>query len=247
MFIINLGLNDALTNKTPAFAEKFEVYGLYKLLTEIQAPPELQDLLTHTISKASEARKSLLGKAGGIIVVSGKDEGQNQDSDRKRRAKQAAAERKAKVMAQMNQMQKKFADTHKSELAKMEVVPDSKSEETSTPLAVRTSPRKKNFKVVGNLKSTPQVLTKTHTCILCQEDDTTRDGNTMVFATYVVNSTVLSQVHPIDPDLSNKSVTNGFLPRTLLCGPVVTSCGHVMHAKCYQTMFDNLVKQHREE
>ena len=27
----------------------------------------------------------------------------------------------------------------------------------------------------------------------------------------------------------------------------VTTCGHVMHAKCYQTMFDNLVKQHRQE
>ena len=134
-----------MTNKTPAFIEKFEVYGLYKQLTEIQAPSELQNLLSHTISKASEARKSLLGKAGGIIVVSGKDEGQNQDNDRKRRA-QAAAERKAKVMAQMNQMQKKFADTHKSELAKMEVVQDTKVEQTSTPMAVRTSPRKKNFK-----------------------------------------------------------------------------------------------------
>ena len=33
----------------------------------------------------------------------------------------------------------------------------------------------------------------------------------------------------------------------LKCGPVITSCGHVMHAKCYQTMFENLVKQQQEE
>lgn len=92
----------------------------------------------------------------------------------------------------------------------------------------------------------PHICTPLHTCILCQEDQT-KDDSTMVFATYVINTTVLSQVHPIDPDLSNKFVSNGMLPRNLLCGPVVTSCGHVMHAKCYQTMFDNLVKQHREE
>ena len=53
----------------------------------------------------------------------------------------------------------------------------------------------------------------------------------------------MSQVHPIDPDLRAKQVSAGILPRTLKCGPIVTTCGHVMHAKCYQTMFDNLVKQ----
>ena len=149
-------------------------------------------------------------------------------------------------MAQMKQMQKKFADTHNTELASMEVDPKVSQTSTASP-ALRTSPRKKSFKAIGIQKSAPALANKDHTCILCQEDDQTREGNTMVFATYVVNSTVLSQVHPIDPDLTNKSVSNGFLPRNLKCGPVVTSCGHAMHAKCYQSMFDNLVKQHREE
>ena len=60
---------------------------------------------------------------------------------------------------------------------------------------------------------------------------------------FLVNTSVMSQVHPIDPDLRAKQVSAGILPRTLKCGPIVTTCGHVMHAKCYQTMFDNLVKQ----
>ena len=82
LFLINLGLNDALATKCPFFIEKFEVLGLYKLLTELQPPPEMKKLLPHTISRASEARKTLLGKQGGIIVVAGKDEAQTQDNDR---------------------------------------------------------------------------------------------------------------------------------------------------------------------
>ena len=176
--------------------------------------------------------------------ISGISSSSTEDNDRKRRA-QAAAHRKAKVLAQMNQMQKKFADQHKGELAKMEVVTTESakpSQESSG--AVRSSPRRKSLKVCGNLKSMPHIDTPLITCVLCRQDQN-EDDSTMVYATYVINSTVLSQVHPIDPDLSNKFISNGMLPRNLLCGPVVTSCGHVMHAKCYQTMFDNLVKQHR--
>ena len=58
---------------------------------------------------------------------------------------------------------------------------------------------------------------------------------------------MLSQEQPIDPDVTLKPVNPAILPRTLKCGPAVTTCGHVMHAKCYQTMFDNLVKQQIEE
>ena len=83
---------------------------------------------------------------------------------------------------------------------------------------------------------------------MCQEDEEQNDSSsTLVFATYIVNSTVLSQVSPIDPNMTGKFVSQAILPSNLKCGPAVTSCGHVMHAKCYQTMFDNLVKQQQEE
>ena len=89
---------------------------------------------------------------------------------------------------------------------------------------------------------------KKYTCILCQEDDEQNDcSSTLVFTTFIVNSTVLSQVHPIDPNMTGKFVSRAILPSNLKCGPVITSCGHVMHAKCYQTMFENLVKQQQEE
>ena len=206
----------------------------------------MKELYEHTVSRATEARQTLMGKvsiSGNASASGSKNDTQNVDNDRKRRA-QAAAERKAKVMAQMNQMQKKFAKTHQSELASMDTSESSKMNDSST---TSQNPVGIHFKAVGAEKSMPEFENKIHTCILCQEDGDTEDSsNTLVFTTYIVNSTVLSQIHPIDPDLAGKHVSQGFLPSNLKCGPTVTSCGHVMHAKCYQTMFDNLVKQVEE-
>ncbi len=50
----------------------------------------------------------------------------------------------------------------------------------------------------------------------------------------------------VDPDLTNRAVSSDLLPVDLKCGPVVTSCGHVMHSSCYQKFFDNLVRNYRE-
>ena len=75
------------------------------------------------------------------------------DNDRKRRA-QAAAERKAKVMAQMNQMQKKFAKTHQTELASMDT-----NEHVSTnvdPSGLEID-KKTRYKAIGAEKSMPHV------------------------------------------------------------------------------------------
>ena len=74
------------------------------------------------------------------------------DNDRKRRA-QAAAERKAKVMAQMNQMQKKFAKTHQTELAIMDT-----NEQASTSLmSGEEKDKKSRYVAIGAEKSMPQV------------------------------------------------------------------------------------------
>ena len=86
------------------------------------------------------------------MASSAKEDAQVADNDRKRRA-QAAAERKAKVMAQMNQMQKKFAKTHQTELASMDT-----NEQVSTNLMPGEEKDKKNrYVAIGAEKSMPQV------------------------------------------------------------------------------------------
>ena len=76
------------------------------------------------------------------------------DNDRKRRA-QAAAERKAKVMAQMNQMQKKFAKTHQTELATM----DTNEHVSATVNSGLDTDKKCYYRAIGAEKSMPQVST----------------------------------------------------------------------------------------
>ena len=75
------------------------------------------------------------------------------DNDRKRRA-QAAAERKAKVMAQMNQMQKKFAKTHQTELASMDT---NEHVSTSVDPSGLEIDKKTRYKAIGAEKSMPHV------------------------------------------------------------------------------------------
>ena len=98
----------------------------------------------------------ILGKAASsasTASAASKEDTQVADNDRKRRA-QVAAERKAKVMAQMNQMQKKFANSHQTELASMDT-----NEHVSTnvdPSGLEND-KTTRYKAIGAEKSMPHV------------------------------------------------------------------------------------------
>ena len=94
-----------------------------------------------------------LGKAASSASAASKEDTQMADNDRKRRA-QAAAERKAKVMAQMNQMQKKFAKTHQTELASMDT---NEHVSTSVDPSGLEIDKKTRYKAIGAEKSMPHV------------------------------------------------------------------------------------------
>ena len=81
-------------------------------------------------------------------------------------------------MAQMNQMQQRFAKTFETELASMDTTEINKSDTISNEKSSR------NNQAVGPNKSMPEINTKIYTCILCQEDDCV-DRNTLVYATYI--------------------------------------------------------------
>ena len=112
---------------------------------------------------------------------SGISSSSTEDNDRKRRA-QAAAHRKAKVLAQMNQMQKKFAKTYEKDLASMEVTESEVNKTAAETLENNESKKSQinsNSIAIGPNRSVPQNNSKMYTCILCQEDDTV-DRNTLV-------------------------------------------------------------------
>ena len=84
-------------------------------------------------------------------------------------------------MAQMNQMQKKFAKTFETELASMDTSENSSTHHSDQNLA---SGKNQNCKAVGPNRLMVEINYKPYTCILCQEDDNC-EKNTLVYATYI--------------------------------------------------------------
>ena len=159
---------------------------------------------------------------------------------RKRRA-EAVAARRAKIMAQMNAAQKNFAAENKDALDTMK---DEKHEvEISGGGHCHCSGEAETVCLGPGLTSRAD---KSHhyTCILCQEESQVGGAATMVLAAFITKSTVLSQELMSSPE--PPKVDPHHLGVTRVCGPHVSTCGHAMHAACYQKFFSSLEKKEQE-
>uniref|UniRef100_A0A673YP29 E3 ubiquitin-protein ligase n=1 Tax=Salmo trutta TaxID=8032 RepID=A0A673YP29_SALTR len=133
-------------------------------------------------------------------------------AERKRKAEAAKLHRQ-KIMAQMSAMQKNFIESHKM-LCAMEL----------GELCVAVGPQR------GSTPAEREVLT----CILCQEEQEVQARSpAMVLTACVQRSTVLTQCR-------GKTLTMYplFMPPDLAVGTHTGSCGHVMHATCWQKYFE---------
>ena len=98
---------------------------------------------------------------------------------------------------------------------------------------------------LGPNRSQAAITETNFVCILCQEEEhLTADCNTLVMAAYVQKSTVLSKVRgqALAPVSSS---TFPFLSSNLTSAPHTSSCGHVMHATCWQKYFDDVSESER--
>ncbi|BFZ11988.1 hypothetical protein BsWGS_15028 [Bradybaena similaris] len=160
----------------------------------------------------------------------------------KKRA-QAAAKRRAKIMAQMAKLQRDFiaenAELFENTSTEAGDVP-SEVEMRESPsddgTLVALGPHQSNVKVVGPLQTT---------CILCQEEQKiSSSGKAMVLSAFVQQSTVLSQnrrKHPASEEIADPL----FMPAHLSKGTHTSSCGHVMHHDCWQGYFTSIVNRER--
>uniref|UniRef100_A0A7N6FAG4 E3 ubiquitin-protein ligase n=1 Tax=Anabas testudineus TaxID=64144 RepID=A0A7N6FAG4_ANATE len=144
-------------------------------------------------------------------------------AERKRKAEMARL-RREKIMAQMSEMQKHFINENK------ELFQQSLEE-----LEASTSAASSHFRdhLVGGAQRHQLV-----TCILCQEEQELRGhGRAMVLAAFVQRSTVLSKNrHRNLPDPEHHDPL--FMHPDLSQGIHTTSCGHIMHATCWQRYFE---------
>jgi E3 ubiquitin-protein ligase UBR2 len=112
---------------------------------------------------------------------------------------------------------------------------------------------------LGAKRSAPLNEDRTHTCILCQADEELEaEGNALVMAAYVQTSTVLSRRRPkADEDASvsgagssrgsspDKDNSCPLLKSDLSRSPYASSCGHTMHASCWQKHYDDILQHER--
>ncbi|XP_026164597.1 E3 ubiquitin-protein ligase UBR2 isoform X5 [Mastacembelus armatus] len=169
-------------------------------------------------------------------------------AERKRKAEMARL-RREKIMAQMSEMQKHFINENK------ELFQQSLEElEASTSAAVGNSPPSLELTCVSQVCVGPRRVGGAEqrqlvTCILCQEEQEVRGhGRAMVLAAFVQRSTVLSKNrHHNLPDPEHHDPV--FMHPDLSLGIHTASCGHIMHATCWQRYFEavQLKEQRRQQ
>ncbi|KAG8443710.1 hypothetical protein GDO86_009037 [Hymenochirus boettgeri] len=157
-------------------------------------------------------------------------------AERKRKA-EIARLRREKIMAQMSEMQRHFIDENRELF--QQTTTDELNASTSTAQDHGCHPTTDTkFVALGPHQtriSEPRFL---FTCILCQEEQTYNvENKAMVLAAFIQRSTVFSKNRSriiSDPDTYDPL----FMHPDLACGTHTGSCGHIMHAHCWQRYFD---------
>ncbi|XP_072842308.2 E3 ubiquitin-protein ligase UBR1 isoform X2 [Pogona vitticeps] len=162
-------------------------------------------------------------------------------AERKRKAEAARLHRQ-KIMAQMSALQKNFIETHK-------LLYESTQETQGRDVMEEESPPTIDYtRIALGPKRGPTVSEKeVLTCILCQEEQEVRqESAAMVLSACVQKSTALTQHRGKMLELSGDKIDPLFMDPDLSCGTHTGSCGHVMHAACWQKYFEAIQLNSRQ-
>uniref|UniRef100_A0A8C3HHS2 E3 ubiquitin-protein ligase n=1 Tax=Chrysemys picta bellii TaxID=8478 RepID=A0A8C3HHS2_CHRPI len=227
------------------------------LLEKLKSVPQLEaqkDMINwilqmfDTVKRLRE--KSSLATAAttsGSETTKGDETPSTQDKEKAERKRKAEAARlhRQKIMAQMSALQRNFIETHKllyEHTQETQGREDSVMEEESIPLAIDSS------RIALGPKRGPSITEKeVLTCILCQEEQEVRlESAAMVLSACVQKSTALTQHRGKTLELSGDTLDPLFMDPDLSCGTHTGSCGHVMHAACWQKYFEAMQLNSRQ-
>ncbi|KAB0397448.1 hypothetical protein E2I00_000863, partial [Balaenoptera physalus] len=177
---------------------------------------------------------------GTIMEESSRDKDK---AERKRKA-EIARLRREKIMAQMSEMQRHFIDENK------ELFQQTLELDASISAVLDNSPMVSDMTLtaLGPAQTRVPEQRQFVTCILCQEEQEVKvESRAMVLAAFVQRSTVLSKNRSKfiqDPEKYDPL----FMHPDLSCGTHTGSCGHIMHAHCWQRYFDSVqAKEQRRQ
>lgn len=252
LYLIGYALQEQESGYYPflAFPERAAKWKIYKLLENLTSSPRMdahKDLLTWVLAKYRQVA-SLTGKETSPAPLQleqpqqvGETDANTKETDKEWRTKMAAQKR-AKIMAQMEAMQKHFMKKNATLFEEASLDANNKTNDRGSAMDLTEASQEGSPVALGIDQTVRLCEQKMYTCILCQEDQTvTETSSAMVLAAFVQQSTVLCQRHGDfqEPDPLYLSAKLGMSPHT-------STCGHVMHARCWQDYVDNvLAKENR--
>ncbi|KAM6961047.1 E3 ubiquitin-protein ligase UBR1 [Aplochiton taeniatus] len=219
---------------------------VFHLLSKVKTLPSLEaqkDMIKWNL-QMFEVVKCLREKSSptaSASVESPKPEEIVQDKDKaeRKRKVEAAKLHRQKIMAQMSAMQKNFIESNKMLYDNM---PESGTQGGgAVPTTERVAMELGELCVaVGPHRGSTPAEREVLTCILCQEEQEVQArAPAMVLTACVQKSTVLTQCR--GKTLADSPEETGyplFMPPDLAVGTHTGSCGHVMHATCWQKYFE---------
>ena len=246
LYLIGIGLleEERLLATDPesefTFSKRAEDVGMLRSLETLTGSYRIEshkELLAWTISLFKKAR----GLEEKMEVVEDKEE---EDEEARKKKAKIAAERRKKIMAQMASQQKNFMKENSN---LFEETPSGVRDRlVSTTEWEEQDEEDPSYPVcLGPNRSQVTATETDYTCILCQDDEKLSVVcNTLVICAHVQKSTVLSKVRgrPVETPTSS---TFPFLSSALTSAPHTSSCGHVMHATCWQKYFDDVSESER--
>ena len=237
LHLIGYGLHEEESKRYCYFqfierAQARDIFGLLQKFVNFPRVENHKNLVTWTLNKYKE----LSSNATMEVDV------QEPIPDDKKLADNRAelvAKSKAKIMAQFQAMQKQFVNDNLNLFEENDLsVGGSRScnesldviEDIDFPIALgpNRSPAIKEDPVFQ--------------CILCQEEQKLSfESTTMVYASFVQQSTVHSRNRSAK-FLPNEEISLPFcLPILMRRVPHTSTCGHVMHFRCWKSHFDNII------
>ncbi|XP_028324302.1 E3 ubiquitin-protein ligase UBR2 [Gouania willdenowi] len=227
------------------------------LLESLQNAPHLEvhkDMITwilKMVSNIKTIRQRTTSTSSVSVSAGSRQEETVRDKDkaeRKRKAEMARL-RREKIMAQMSEMQKHFINENKElfqqSLDELEACTSEAPDLSASSLELTCASQV----CVGPCRVGGTERRQPVTCILCQEEQEVKgQGRAMVLAAFVQRSTVLSKNRrrsQPDPERHDPLFTHP----DLSVGVHTASCGHIMHATCWQRYFEavQLKEQRRQQ
>lgn len=251
LHLIGYALQEEESKEYPylMFAEKSMKWNIEKLLEDLLPSARVEahrDMLTWTLNKFKQVKATRENVEGSVPMCTSTDvPNESSGKDSKEWRAKMAAEKRAKILAQMAAMQKSFMQENAKLFENTISYPEKSGERVS--MMDYSESDEKDPVALGPNQTSKFLCEKTFTCILCQEDTAVSvEGSALVSPAFIQKSTVHanSRVGMEKPDeVLAKPL---FLPTNFRPQPHTRICSHVMHSSCWRKYFDIvLAKENR--